>query len=231
MSKEKILVVEDDEDIGELEKCILEEEGYTVEVCASAEEAEAHIARSVPSLILLDLMLPGSDGLTFCRRLRKNDRTEKIPIIIVSARAEQSKIVAGLEVGADDYVTKPFNSDVLLARVRAVIRRTMRGESESTSSKTLLADGDVELDTLRMRVTVKGEPVTLTLGEFRMLELLIRRTGIAFSRKQIVDIVHGEDYPVTDRAVDVQIVGLRRKLSKSGAMIETVRGIGYRWKA
>lgn len=230
MPKEKILVIEDDEDIGELEKCILEDEGYTVEVCASAEEAEAYLARTVPSLVLLDLMLPSSDGLTFCRRLRKNDRTEKIPVIIVSARAEQSKIVAGLEVGADDYVTKPFNSDVLLARVRAVLRRYSRGENESVSTKTLLSDGDIELDTLRMRVTVRGLPVTLTLGEFRMLELLIRRRGIAFSRKQIVDIVHGEDYPVTDRAVDVQIVGLRRKLGKSGTMIETVRGIGYRWK-
>lgn len=230
MPKERILVVEDDADIGELEKCILEAEGYTVAVCLSAEEAEADIARKLPALVILDLMLPGKDGLSFCRWLRKNERTEKVPVIMVSARQEQSKIVAGLEIGADDYVTKPFSSDVLMARVRAVLRRSAGQEHDPSSGKTLLSNGDIEIDTARMSVTIEGEPVVLTLGEFKILELFIRRAGIVFSRKQIVDIVHGEDYPVTDRAVDVQIVGLRRKLGDSGALIETIRGIGYRWR-
>lgn len=230
MPKERILVVEDDADIGELEKCILEAEGYTVTVCLSAEEAEADIARKLPALVILDLMLPGKDGLSFCRWLRKNERTEKIPVIMVSARQEQAKIVAGLEIGADDYVTKPFSSDVLMARVRAVLRRSAGQEHDTSSSKTLLSNGDFEIDTARMSVTINGEPIILTLSEFRILELLIRRAGIVFSRSQIVDIVHGEDYPVTDRAVDVQIVGLRRKLGDSGALIETIRGIGYRWR-
>lgn len=230
MPKERILVVEDDADIGELEKCILEEEGYSVEVCTSAEEAEADIARRLPALVILDLMLPGKDGLSFCRWLRKNERTEKVPVIMVSARQEQSKIVAGLEIGADDYVTKPFSADVLVARVGAVLRRYIGQQDDATNGKTVLADGAVEIDIARMKVTVDGEPIVLTLGEFKILELLLRRAGIVFTRKQIVDIVHGEDYPVTDRAVDVQIVGLRRKLGTSGLMIETIRGIGYRWR-
>ncbi len=230
MAKEKILIVEDDPDIGELEKSILEDEGYAVEVCGSAEEAEASVAKNVPALVLLDLMLPGRDGLSFCKWLRRSDRTEHVPVIIVSARDEQSRIVSGLEIGADDYVTKPFSTEVLLARVRAVLRRASGEVANTSSKKTLLSDGAVEIDTLRMQVTVDGQPASLTLGEFKMLELFVRRAGIVFTRKQIVDIVHGEDYPVTDRAVDVQIVGLRRKLGEHGAMIETVRGVGYRWK-
>ena len=201
-----------------------------MEVCGSAEEAEASVAKNVPALVLLDLMLPGRDGLSFCKWLRRSDRTEHVQVIIVSARDEQSRIVSGLEIGADDYVTKPFSTEVLLARVRAVLRRASGAVANTSSKKTLLSDGPVEIDTLRMQVTVDGQPASLTLGEFKMLELFIRRAGIAFTRKQIVDIVHGEDYPVTDRAVDVQIVGLRRKLGEHGAMIETVRGVGYRWK-
>ncbi len=230
MPKERILVVEDCADIGELEKCILEDEGYSVDICTSAEEAEVDIARRLPALILLDLMLPGKDGLSFCRWLRKNERTEKVPVIMVSARQEQSKIVAGLEIGADDYVTKPFSSDVLVARVGAVLRRYVGQQDDAASGKSVLSNGEVEIDLARMKVTVGGEPIILTLGEFKILELLIRRAGFVFTRKQIVDIVHGEDYPVTDRAVDVQIVGLRRKLGTSGLLIETIRGIGYRWQ-
>lgn len=230
MPKDRILVVEDDPDIGELEKCILEEEGYGVDVCTSAEDAESALARKLPSLVILDLMLPGKDGLAFCRWLKKNDRTDRIPVIMVSARQEQSKIVAGLEIGADDYVTKPFSAEVLMARVHAVLRRCRSQENDTSDGKTLLSHGDVEIDTARMKVTVEGEPIVLTLGEFKILELLIRRAGIVFTRKQIVDIVHGEDYPVTDRAVDVQIVGLRKKLGASDSMIETLRGVGYRWK-
>ena len=231
MPKQRILVVEDDPDIGELEKCILEGEGFEVDVCASAEEAEARLARALPALVLLDVMLPGRDGLSFCRLLRGSPRTAHLPVVMVSARGENAKIVAGLEIGADDYVTKPFSADVLAARIRAVLRRYADREATDASKKKVLSDGGVELDSLRMRASVDGEPVTLTLGEFRMLELFLRRPGIAFTRKQIVDIVHGEDYPVTDRAVDVQIVGLRRKLGERGAMIETLRGVGYRWKA
>ncbi|MGI5869047.1 MAG: response regulator transcription factor [Kiritimatiellia bacterium] len=231
MRKQRILVVEDDPDIGELEKCILEDEGFQVDVCTSAEEAEASIARALPALVLLDLMLPGRDGLSFCRLLRAEPRTAHLPIIMVSARSENAKIVAGLEIGADDYVTKPFSADVLAARVRAVLRRYADREATDASTKQILSDSGVELDSLRMRASVDGEEISLTLGEFRMLELFLRRPGIAFTRKQIVDIVHGEDYPVTDRAVDVQIVGLRRKLGESGSMIETLRGVGYRWKA
>lgn len=231
MPKDRILVVEDDPDIGELEKCILTGEGYLVDVCTTAEDAAKHLARTLPSLILLDLMLPGRDGLSFCRTLRGTERTAKVPVIIVSARGEQSKIIAGLEVGADDYVTKPFNAEILSARIRAVLRRYSESDKDASSNKKVLSNGSVEVDTLRMRASVDGSPMELTLGEFRMLEIFLRRPGIAFTRKQIVDIVHGEDYPVTDRAVDVQIVGLRRKLGDYGAMIETLRGVGYRWKA
>ncbi len=230
MAKTRILIVEDDPDIGELEKCVIEEEGYVVDVCATAEDAQARVEWKRPDLVVLDLMLPGQDGLAFCQWLRRNERTATVPVIIVSARQESAKIVAGLELGADDYVTKPFSPDILAARVRALLRRTGDRAGDEAAARTLLSDGVIEIDASRMRVTIEGTPLNLTLGEFKILELLVRRSGIVFSRKQIVDLVHGEDYPVTDRAVDVQIVGLRRKLGAHASLIETIRGIGYRWR-
>ena len=228
MANETILIVEDEADIRELVRYNMEREGYKVAECASAEAAREHLKRSLPDLVLLDLMLPGTDGFAFCRALRADERTAKIPVIMVTARDEDADVVAGLEVGADDYITKPFGARVLAARVRAVLRRRA---IEPGDENDVVTRGPVEIDRTRHAVRIDGKPVTMTLSEFKTLELFMRRPGVVFSRYQIVDAVHGEDYPVTDRSVDVQIVGLRRKLGQYGDVIETVRGVGYRMKA
>ena len=228
MANETVLIIEDEADIRELIRYNMEREGFKVAECASSEEANGYLKRTLPDLILLDLMLPGTDGFAFCRALRAEERTAKVPVIMVTARDEDADIVAGLEVGADDYVTKPFSSRILSARVRAVLRRRA---SEPGDEKNVLVRGAIEIDRTYHSVKLDGEPVTLTLSEFKTIDLFMRRPGVVFSRYQIVDAVHGDDYPVTDRSVDVQIVGLRRKLGKYSDLIETVRGVGYRMRA
>ena len=227
MASESILIVEDEADIRELLRYNLEREGFQVFECGSADDAKKFLTRRLPDLVILDLMLPGTDGYAFCRMLRADERTAEIPVIMVTARDEEADIVAGLEVGADDYLTKPFSARVLMARVRAVLRRAA---AESEDGEGVLSHGVIEIDRTYHTAKVNGEPVALTLSEFKILNLFMKRPGAVFSRYQIVDAVHGQDYPVTDRSVDVQIVGLRRKLGKYGGLIETVRGVGYRMK-
>jgi len=227
MARETILVVEDEKDIQELIRFNLERDGYQVILADSAEAARKQLARHTPALLLLDLMLPGESGFDFCRKLRADEQTRNLPVIMATARDEDADIVAGLEVGADDYVTKPFSPRVLLARVRAVLRRRT---PEAEDSVDRLVRGSIEIDRTRHSVKVADQAVALTLSEFRILDLLLRRPGVVFSRYQIVDAVHGADYPVTDRSVDVQIVGLRRKLGEHSELVETVRGIGYRFR-
>ena len=228
MASETLMIVEDEADIRELLKYILEREGYKVLECGSVEEAQNALQRrTLPDLILLDLMLAGTDGYAFCREVRADERTAKIPVIMVTARDEIADVVAGLEVGADDYVTKPFSPRVLAARVKAVLRRTA---VESDDEKETLAYGPFEIDRLHHLVQLDGQPLVLTLSEFKALDLFMKRPGVVFSRYQIVDAIHGMDYPVTDRSVDVLIVGLRRKLGPHGERIETVRGVGYRMR-
>ena len=225
MAKEKVLIVEDEADIRELMRYNLEREGYQINECASSEDARTSLETYSPDIILLDLMLPGTDGFAFCRELRVWEKTANIPVIMVTARNEDADIVAGLEVGADDYITKPFSSRILLARVKAVIRRCA---VEPVDGKSVISLGAIEIDRKHHSVKIDGKDVVLTLSEFKMLDLFVRRPGVVFSRYQIVDAVHGEDYPVTHRSVDVQIVGLRRKLGEHSSMIETVRGVGYK---
>lgn len=225
MANEKILIVEDDADIRELMRYNLEREGYRVDEKSSAEDALSYLEKSAPDLILLDLMLPGTDGFAFCRKIRGLEKTELTPVIMVTARNEDADIVAGLEVGADDYITKPFSARVLQARVKAVLRRCA---VEPIDSKSLITYGPVEVDRKHHAVKIDSTPITLTLSEFKILDLFVRRPDVVFSRYQIVDAVHGEDYPVTDRSVDVQIVGLRRKMGRFSFMIKTIRGIGYK---
>lgn len=225
MAKEKVLIVEDEADIRELMRYNLEREGYQIHECASAEEAKVCLETYSPDIILLDLMLPGTDGFALCRKLRSWEKTAGVPVIMVTARNEDADIVAGLEVGADDYITKPFSARILLARVKAVLRRCA---VEAVDSKSVISLGAIEVDRKHHSVKLDGKNVILTLSEFKMLDLFVRRPGVVFSRYQIVDAVHGEDYPVTDRSVDVQIVGLRRKLGEYSSMIATVRGVGYK---
>ena len=227
MAKEKILVVDDEEDILELLKFNLSREGYGV-LCASTGEKGLACAREdLPDVIVLDLMLPGIDGLQVTRRLKEDSETKDIPIVMLTAKGEEADIVTGLELGADDYVTKPFSPRVLIARVRAVLRRRMKSPPEED---TLLRIHDLVIHPGRREVLVDGKPVELTFTEFGILNFLVRRPGWFFTRGKIVDAVRGDDYYVTDRSVDVQIVGLRKKLGHAGKYIETVRGVGYRFR-
>lgn len=226
MDKPTILVVDDEEDIVELVELNLTREGYKVLACGTGEQALEMAGSKRPDLLILDLMLPGIDGLEVCRRLKSQPKTEQIPIIILSAKGEEADIVAGLELGADDYVTKPFSGKVLVARVRRILRRKVEHSEDTIPIKI----HELTIDPARREVFVKNKPVELTFTEFNILKLLAKRAGLVFTRYQIVDSLHGSDYVVTDRTVDVQIVSLRKKLGQYGEYIETVRGVGYRFK-
>jgi two-component system, OmpR family, alkaline phosphatase synthesis response regulator PhoP len=227
MSKEKILVIDDEEDILELIRYNLEAEGYQVICAPTGEEAVRKVRDHIPDLVVLDLMLPGIDGLQICREFKRRPDTSQIPILILTAKAEDADIVLGLELGADDYVTKPFSPRVLLARVRAILRRNKPDEGDDPVAIRI---HNLVIDSSRHEVLVSGKPVALTASEFRILRYLARRPGWVFTREQIISAVKGDDYPVTERSVDVQIVGLRKKLGTIGNRIETVRGVGYRFK-
>ncbi len=226
-SKRHILLVEDEEDILELVSYNLGKEGYQVDSVTSGEEALQRIKASPPDLVLLDLMLPGVDGLEVCKTIKNNPDTKGLSIIMLTARSEEADIVTGLELGADDYITKPFSRRVLLARVKAVLRRGEQGGDGEDSE--ILRIHDILINPGRHEVLIDGRPVLLTLTEFRVLHFLANRPGWVFTRAQIVEAVRGDGYPVTDRSVDVQIVGLRKKLGEAGKYVETVRGVGYRF--
>lgn len=227
MAKEHILVIEDEEDILALVQYNLLKEGYKVTTAASGEEGLSAARKGKPDLVLLDLMLPGMDGLEVCRALKRDPETRDIPLVMVTAKGEEADIVAGLELGADDYVAKPFSPRVLVSRLRAVLRRRTR---ELPEEGGMIQIHDLVIHPGRNEVLVQGVPVELTFTEFRVLHFLASRPGWVFTRYQIVNAVRGDDYAVTDRAVDVQIVGLRKKLGPCGAFIETVRGVGYRFR-
>jgi two-component system alkaline phosphatase synthesis response regulator PhoP len=226
MDKPTILVVDDEEDIVELVELNLSREGYKVLACGTGEQALEMAGSKLPDLMILDLMLPGIDGLEVCKRLKNQPKTEQIPIIILSAKGEEADIVAGLELGADDYVTKPFSGKVLVARVRRILRRKVEHSEDTIPIKI----HELAIDPARREVFVKNKLIELTFTEFNILKLLAKRAGLVFTRYQIVDSLHGSDYVVTDRTVDVQIVSLRKKLGQYGDYIETVRGVGYRFK-
>ena len=227
MAGKRILLVEDEAEIVELLEFNLAKAGFETCAAMTGESALQMAQAEHPDLVVLDLMLPGIDGLEVCRRLREDPGTRDLPIVMVTARGEESDVVVGLELGADDYVTKPFSPRVLIARLRAVLRRRAAGE---TDAQAVIRIHDLVIHPGRHEVLVEGEAVVLTATEFRVLHCLARRPGWVLTRDQIVDALHGPGYPVTDRAVDVQIVGLRKKLGSAGNLIETVRGIGYRLK-
>lgn len=229
MARESILLVEDEHDIRELLKFHLERENLAVEAFEKGEDALASLKTRGVSLVLLDLMLPGIDGLEVCRRLKAQPETREIPIIMLTAKDSEADIVAGLEMGAADYVCKPFSPRVLMARIRAVLRRPATDVLADTAGPAITV-GALTIDPARHKVEIKGKEVPLTFTEFRILRLLAESPGRAFSRAQIVDHVRGESYSVTERIVDVQMVSLRKKLGNLGDWIETVRGVGYRFR-
>jgi two-component system alkaline phosphatase synthesis response regulator PhoP len=225
MARVRILVVDDEPDILELIRYNLTRNNYDMTGVASGEEAFASVRMSPPDLVVLDLMLPGVDGLEVCRRLKNDARTAGIPVIILSAKGEEADVVTGFELGADDYLTKPFSPRVLLARIKAVLRCQ---QSEPDADDAVITHHDLQIHPGRHEVQVASALVQLTLMEFRILHLLARRPGWVFTRNQILEAAQGDDSSVTTRTVDVHIVALRRKLGPIGDLIETIRGVGYR---
>ncbi len=221
-----ILVVEDEPDIVELMLYNLEKTDYNVKVVMSGDEALKSIRSTKPDAILLDLMIPGIDGLKLCHILKTDLQTKDIPILIVSARGEEDDVIKGLELGADDYITKPFSPKILLARLESVLRR----RKTTNIQESILNIEKLKINVQKHEALLEEEPLDLTPTEFKLLQFLAMNRGFVFTRDQIVDAIKGEDYPVTDRSVDVQVVGLRKKLAEYGDYIETVRGIGYRFK-
>ena len=225
-----ILLVEDEQDLLELLSYNLTREGFSVQTAMTGEDGlkKAREIGKQLDLVLLDLMLPGIDGLEVCRTLKGRDHTSAIPVIMLTAKGEEADIVRGLEYGADDYITKPFSPRVLLARIQAVLRRS-EGEVRKDNG-SVIEIGSVSIDTDRHEVMVKGELAALTATEFKLLSLLASKAGRVFTRQQIIETIHEGYAAVTDRSVDVQVVSLRRKLGEAGRNIETVRGVGYRFR-
>lgn len=228
MSNERILVVDDEEPIRELLRYNLEKDGFRVACCGSGEEAIKLVRNDPPELILLDLMLPGTGGLDVCRTLKGNPATADIPIIMITAKTEDTDVVLGLELGAEDYVTKPFSTKVLLARVRTALRRKNR--------KAVVPEGDrialhgIVIDPERHEAFSDSRELSLSVTEFEILSHLLKNPGRVLSRTQIISAVKGDSYPVTERSIDVQILSIRKKLLEKADVIETVRGIGYRMR-
>ena len=226
-AKKRVLVVDDEKEILEIIQYNLEKNGYDV-LCVSTGEQALKAAKAwSPDVVILDLMLPGLDGLEVCRRMKGDPLTKEAAIIMLTAKGEDADIVVGLELGADDYVVKPFSPRVLAARLKAVLRRKSEPPPDEDAT---LQFGDLVIHPGRREVRVRGKEVPLTFTEFGILHFLARRPGWVFTRYQIVDEVRGKDAAVTDRAIDVHVVSLRRKLGPCAECIETVRGVGYRFR-
>lgn len=230
MSKEKILVVDDEKDIVELLQYNLEKEGYKISTVFSGEQCLENVKTELPDLILLDLMLPEIDGLDVCKFLKNNSQTSHIPIIMLTAKGEETDIVLGLELGADDYITKPFKVRELLARVKAVLRRTKNNIPPLSKEKDIIKSKDLVIDSTKHQVTLKDQPLSLTSTEFKLLKFLACHPGKVFTREQLLNQVWSEDSFIVDRAVDVHIRRLRQKLLTASDYIITIRGVGYRFK-
>ncbi len=226
MNPARIVIVEDEEDIAELIRFNLNLESFQTSVFSDGLQALKHLQEDKPDLVLLDIMLPGMGGLDICRRLREQYKSQDLPIIMISAKGAEADIVRGLEMGADDYISKPFSTKILVARVKAGLRRNA---SEKLNQQDLQIH-DIQMHTGRHEVRVDGQIIKLTNSEFQILYFLAQRPGWVFTRSQIVDAIRGENYAVTERSIDFQMVGLRKKMMHAGAYIETVRGVGYRFK-
>ncbi len=227
MAKPKILVIEDEADILEVISYNLEREGHKVISCRNGEQGLSRIRTDNPDLVILDLMLPGMDGVEVCRQVKSDPVTRAIPVIMVTAKAEESDIVLGLGIGADDYITKPFSPKELVARVKVVLRRGPLREESGGGERVVR--GDLAIDLGRHEATVGGQMVTLTPTEMRLLHFLASHPGRVFPRSHLLSRVIGEDAIVTDRNIDVHVRALRQKLGEAADVIETVRGVGYRF--
>ena len=226
MSKGTILVIDDEKDLLELVRYNLEKDGYDVISARDGQSGVEIASRHRPDLIVLDIMMPGMDGLEVCRRLRADQRTARVPLIMLTARATEADRIVGLEMGADDYVTKPFSPRELVARVRAALRRTALQQEPAE----VIRHGQVSVDVRRHEVTCDGAQVQLTATEFKILQFLAARPGRVLSRDEIIDAALGRDAAVFDRTIDVHVTAIRRKLGRCADHIETVRGFGYKFR-
>ncbi len=226
---QKIHLIEDEADICRLVEVNLKLEGFEVSVSMTGDGGLKYVRENPVDLVLLDLMLPGMSGLAVCHHLKGSEATRQIPIIMVTAKGEEDDLVAGLEMGADDYVAKPFSPRVLAARVRACLRKSEDEGNKDNSGQQRF--GELLIDGGRHRVTLADLPLELTPSEFRILQILAKKDGWVFTRTQLVDAIRGEKFAVTERTIDFQMVGLRKKLGEMGKCIETVRGVGYRFRS
>jgi len=226
MTRPKILIIEDERALNQVLTYNLQREGYETLVAYDGQEGLRKAQTLLPDVVLLDLMLPVVDGLDVCRRLRSGEQTRKIPILMLTAKGEETDQLVGFSLGADDYVTKPFSVKVLLQRIKAVQRR-FQGEEEPANVIDHLG---VRLDRVRHQVSIHGKPIELTPTEFRLLECFLRQPGRAFTRPQLMDAAMGDEAVVLERTIDVHVKSLRRKLGREGDLIETVRGLGYRFR-
>jgi two-component system phosphate regulon response regulator PhoB len=229
---ERILIIEDDPEIQEMLKFAFAREGWKLIHASTGEEGLKAIREKGADCVILDIMLPGMDGFKTIKKIRAEKNLQTLPVIMCTARGEEADIVAGLELGADDYVVKPYSPRVLAARIRAALRRkeAASAETEGSKSKTIFQQGKLSLDTERHTAFLEEMPLDLFPTEFSILAHFLSNPDIVFSRQKLITAIRGHDYPVTDRSIDVQIMGLRKKLGTSGDMIETIRGIGYRFK-
>ena len=226
--KNRILIIEDERDIGELLEYNLQKEGYDT-ILANNGESGLKIARKEkPNLLILDLMLPGIDGLDVCRLIKSDSDIKDISIVMLTALGQEEDIVKGLESGADDYITKPFSFKVLIARIQSVLRR---GQVEELNDEQGVNITGVKIAPRTREVSVNDSIIDLTLTEYQILYLLASHPGWVFTRYQIIDKIRGDNYPVTDRSIDFQIVGLRKKMGDLGHLVQTIRGVGYRFKS
>ena len=226
MAREKILVVDDEKDIIELIRYNLEKEGLKVITATSGEEAIRRASNENPQLIVLDLMLPGIDGLEVCRILKRETKTSSIPVVMLTVKSDETDIVVGLELGADDYITKPFSPRILAARVKAILRRKEPKEEKAEIIKI----GPLTINLAKYQVSLKNKPLSLTATEFKILAFLAQNKGKVFTRDQLLDKAWKEESFVVDRTVDVHIRRLRQKLGPASYLIETIRGVGYKFK-
>ncbi len=227
MKREHIVVIEDESDILEVMQYNLSREGYKVTASKNGEEGLARVRRENPDLVLLDLMLPGLDGIEVCRRLQGDPVTSRVPVIMVTAKGEESDVVTGLSIGADDYITKPFSPKELVARVKAVLRR---GPLKEERGGERIVRGGLVIDITKHIVSIDGNPTTLTATEMRLLHFLAAHPGRVFARDQLLSRVIGEHAVVIDRNIDVHIGSLRKKLGDYRELLETIRGVGYRFQ-
>ena len=222
----RVLLIEDERDLVDSLVPNLQREGYETYVAHDGQEGLRKAQTLLPDLVLLDIMLPGLSGTEICRELRAGERTRNVPILMLTAKAEETDQVVGFTMGADDYVTKPFNVKVLLQRIKALLRRADPGAEPGEVIEHL----GVRIDRVRHRATVEGQELDLTPTEFRLLECMLRQPGRAFTRPQLMDVAIGEGAIVLERTIDVHIKTLRKKLGGDVDLIETVRGVGYRFR-